>query len=99
MEMPTDLEPAYYGLAEPDMDTIFDTDSLYGVDKLPLRKIIAILKEIYCGSIGSEYMHIMDADTVRWIKNKLEGKRLDSSTHSDEKKNLLIKVFNSRGRY
>jgi 2-oxoglutarate dehydrogenase E1 component len=91
MEMPTDLEPAYYGLAEPDMDTIFDTDSLYGVDKLPLRKIIAILKEIYCGSIGSEYMHIMDADTVRWIKNKLEGKRLDSSTHSDEKKTYLLK--------
>lgn len=86
-----DLEPAYYDLDESDMDTFFDTDSLYGTDKLPLRKIIATLKAIYCGSIGSEYMHIPKADTVRWIKNKLEGKKLDSSTYSIEKKIALLK--------
>ncbi len=91
IEIPADLEPAYYGLAEPDMDTLFDCGSLYGVNKLPLRKIISTLQEIYCGSIGSEYMHIVDADTRRWIKNKLEGKKLDSSTHSDEKKASLLK--------
>jgi 2-oxoglutarate dehydrogenase E1 component len=91
IDIPSDLEPSYYGLAEPDMDTFFDTGSLYGVDKLPLRKIISTLKEIYCGSIGSEYMHIPDAETIRWIKNKLEGKKLDSTTHSDEKKAFLLK--------
>ncbi len=90
-EIPADLEPSYYGLAEPDMDTIFDTGTLYGIDKLPLRKIISTLKEIYCGSIGSEYMHIVDADTIRWIKNKLEGKKLDSSTHSAEKKSSILR--------
>ncbi|KAF3977903.1 MAG: 2-oxoglutarate dehydrogenase E1 component [Methylococcales symbiont of Iophon sp. n. MRB-2018] len=88
-----DLEFSYYGLAEPDMDTYFDTDSLYGVDKLPLRKIISTLKEIYCGSIGSEYMHIPDADTTRWIKNKLEGKKLDATTHCKEKKTYLLKTL------
>ena len=90
-DIPADLEPAYYGLAEPDMDTIFDTGSLYGADKLPLRKIISTLKEIYCGSIGSEYMHIVDSETVRWIKNKLEGTKLDSSTHSAKTKATILK--------
>ena len=35
---PPDMDPAYYGLSEPDMDTLFDTGALYGsVDRLPLR--------------------------------------------------------------
>jgi len=90
-EIPPDLELAYYGLAEPDMDTLFDTGTLYGVDKLPLRKIISTLKEIYCGSIGIEYMHIVDAETKRWIKNKLEGSRPGISANSSEKKLSILK--------
>jgi len=92
-DTPPDLELAYYGLAEPDMDTIFDTGSLYGVDKLPLKKILAALKEIYCGSIGSEYMHIVDSETKRWIKNKLESARLAPSTHSVDKKASILKLL------
>ncbi|MCK5830950.1 MAG: 2-oxoglutarate dehydrogenase E1 component [Methylococcales bacterium] len=92
-ETPPDLELAYYGLAEPDMDTIFHTGTLYGVDKLPLKKILSTLKEIYCGSIGTEYMHIVDSEEKRWIKNRLEGNRLDSSTHSADKKISLLKLL------
>jgi len=70
---PHDMDPTYYGLSEPDMDTLFDTGALYGgVDRLPLRDIIASLKEIYCGSIGSEYMHIVDTHIRRWLISRLE---------------------------
>ncbi|MDD1627660.1 MAG: 2-oxoglutarate dehydrogenase E1 component, partial [Methylococcaceae bacterium] len=70
---PPDMDPVYYGLSEPDMDTLFDTGALYGdVDRLPLRDIIASLKEIYCGSIGSEYMHIVDTHIRRWLISRLE---------------------------
>jgi len=92
-EIPPDLELAYYGLAAPDMDTVFDTGSLYGTDKLPLKKIISALKEIYCGNIGTEYMHIVDSETKRWIKNKLEISRFASSTHSDKKKSSILKLL------
>jgi 2-oxoglutarate dehydrogenase E1 component len=92
-EIPADLEPAYYGLAEPDMDTLFDTGSLCGIDRLPLRKIISTLKEIYCGSIGTEYMHIIDAETLRWIKNKLEGSEPGSLTRSNDKKISILKLL------
>ncbi|MDP3839957.1 MAG: 2-oxoglutarate dehydrogenase E1 component, partial [Methylococcales bacterium] len=64
---PPDLDPSYYGLAEPDMDTLFDTGALYGIERLPLRDIITSLKEIYCGSIGYEYMHIVDTQIRRWL--------------------------------
>lgn len=94
-ETPADLELAYYGLAEPDMNTIFHTGTLYGVDKLPLSKILSTLKEIYCGSIGTEYMHIVDSEAKRWIKNKLEGNKLDSLNNTAEKKISNLKLLTS----
>jgi 2-oxoglutarate dehydrogenase E1 component len=82
---PPDLDPCYYGLAEPDMDTLFDTGALYGIDRLPLRDIIAGLKEIYCGSIGSEYMHIVDTQIRRWLIARLESSKTNLVTELEKK--------------
>ncbi|MGZ4956624.1 MAG: thiamine pyrophosphate-dependent enzyme, partial [Methylobacter sp.] len=82
---PPDMDPAYYGLSEPDMDTLFDTGALYGVDRLPLRDIIANLQEIYCGSIGSEYMHIADTYIRRWIINRLESSKSNLELEPEKK--------------
>ncbi len=89
---PPDMDPAYYGLSEPDMDTLFDTGTLYGVDRLPLRDIIANLQEIYCGSIGSEYMHIVDTNIRRWIINHLESSKTNLELEP-EKKHWLLKLL------
>ena len=85
---PIDLDPAYYGLSEPDMETVFDTGTLQGVDKLPLRKIITILEGIYCANIGFEYMHIINTDIRRWLKNYLENPKPKISL---EKKHWILK--------
>ncbi|MDD5274488.1 MAG: 2-oxoglutarate dehydrogenase E1 component [Methylovulum sp.] len=82
---PLDMEPSYYGLSEPDMDTLFDSGSLYGMDRLPLRSIIAHLKEIYCGSIGSEYMHIHDTEIRRWLIARLESSKTALILDPDKK--------------
>jgi 2-oxoglutarate dehydrogenase E1 component len=84
-----DMDPAYYGLTEPDMDTIFDTGTLFGEDRLPLRDIIARLKEIYCGSIGSEYMHIVDTHIRRWLINRMENNRAQLNLEPEKKRSLL----------
>ncbi len=70
-----ELDPAYYGFTESDMETTFDTGSLVGAKRLTLREIIKLLREIYCGSIGAEYMYISDVPQKRWIQNRLEGVR------------------------
>jgi len=87
--IPADLEPAYYGFSEPDMDTVFDTGVIYGVDRMSLRNIIASLKKIYCGSIGSEYMHIVDTNIRRWIINRLENSPTNLEIATDKKRWLL----------
>ena len=92
VQMPADLEPIYYGLTDADMNTVFDTGGLCGVDRLRLRDIIQTLKEIYCGSIGSEFMHIVDAEAKSWIRSKLEGAKPDYASHS-EKRIWLLKML------
>ncbi len=89
---PLDIEPSYYGLSEPDMDTLFDSGALYGIDRMPLRSIIAHLKEIYCGSIGSEYMHIHDTEIRRWLINRLESSKT-ALRLEPEKKHWILKLL------
>jgi 2-oxoglutarate dehydrogenase E1 component len=81
-----DLNPTFHNLGEGDMDTVFHTGALAlgpqyqqtgartlaASDQLPLRKIIAIARDIYCGHIGSEYMYITDTQQKRWIQEHLE---------------------------
>lgn len=92
INIPADLEPGYYGLTDADMSTLFDTGGLCGVDRLPLRDIVRTLNDIYCGNIGSEYMHIVDAESKCWIKNKLEGAKPDFASHP-EKRLWLLKLL------
>ncbi len=87
--LPTDMDPAYYGLSELDMDTLFDTGALQGADRLPLRAIISRLKTIYCGSIGSEYMHITDTQIRRWVISRIESYTTDLNFEPKNKKWLL----------
>jgi 2-oxoglutarate dehydrogenase E1 component len=89
---PPDMDPAFYGLSELDMDTWFDTGILHGVDRLPLREIIANLKEIYCGSIGSEYMHIVDTATRRWLISRMENAK-GNLTLDPEKQRWVLKLL------
>jgi len=68
-----ELDPAFYGLGDSDMDTTFETGSLVSAARLTLREIMQLLRQTYCGSIGAEYMYISDVPQKRWIQNRLEG--------------------------
>ncbi len=68
-----ELDPAFHGLTEEDMDKTFNTGSLFAADVMTaLREIIHIIKTTYCGSIGAEYMHINETEQKRWIQKRLE---------------------------
>ncbi|HYW92566.1 MAG TPA: 2-oxoglutarate dehydrogenase E1 component [Gammaproteobacteria bacterium] len=68
-----DLDPAFHGLSEQDMDSLFNTGSLFTKDQLPLRRILDLVRNVYTGTIGSEYMHITDTAQKRWIQQRLEA--------------------------
>jgi 2-oxoglutarate dehydrogenase E1 component len=71
-----ELDPAHYGLGEADMDSAFDAVSMAGgAPRMTLREILQLLRQTYCGSIGSEYMYISGVAQKRWIQNRLESVR------------------------
>ncbi len=70
-----ELEPAYYDLTEADLETVFNTGTLVGPERASLREILQILRETYCGTIGTEYMYISDPAQKRWIQQRLEAVR------------------------
>ena len=61
-----------HDLSEDDLDTVFSSGSMFGIEDAPLREIIERLQATYCGSIGSEFMYIADTSQKRWIQEKLE---------------------------
>ena len=42
------------------MDRLFVCETMSPDGRLPLREILSRLRQIYCGSIGIQYMHIDD---------------------------------------
>src|SRR3954447_7313479 len=87
-----ELEPAFYGLTEADMDSVFNTGSLVGPEQMPLREILRALRETYCGSIGVEYMYISDVAQKRWIQSRFESVRSTANLSPDEKRHLLERL-------
>ena len=52
-----DLDPAFYGLTDSDLETVFDVSNTYfGKEQLSLRDLLNALRETYCGNIGAECM-------------------------------------------
>ncbi len=69
-----ELDPAFHGLTDEDMDKTFNTGSLqHDKQETTLREIIDIVKTTYCRTIGAEYMHINETEQKRWIQQRLES--------------------------
>lgn len=92
-----DLDPAFHRLDQIDPATVFNTGSLFGSERLPLKDILKRLTRIYCGSIGSEYLHITDTAQKRWIQERIEGRNESPSVSIDKKKWLLTLLTAAEG--
>ncbi|MFT5132971.1 MAG: 2-oxoglutarate dehydrogenase E1 component [Gammaproteobacteria bacterium] len=88
-----DLDPAFHGLDESDMDTVFNTGSLFAADEATLREILSIVRNTYCRNIGAEYMHINETEQKRWIQQYLESCQSDPNFPAEKKKDILERVI------
>jgi 2-oxoglutarate dehydrogenase E1 component len=67
-----DLDVVNHGLTLWDLDREFATGGFGGKSFLPLRKILGILRDSYCRSIGVEYMHISNPEERKWMQQHIE---------------------------
>lgn len=93
----SELELSYHGLSDGDLDTVFSTGPLRAPERLPLRDIVAFLKNSYCRSIGYEYGHIVSAEQRRWIRTRLEQEIGFEPFDEAQKIHLLKRITASEG--
>ena len=93
-----DLDPAFYGLTDADLETVFDVSNTYfGKEQLSLRDLLNALRETYCGNIGAEFMYATSQDEKRWWQKQLESVRAQPNLSNDEKKNVLLQLTAAEG--
>ncbi len=81
-----------YGLTQDDLDIIFDAGEVIGFGPLSLREIISHLEQVYCDSIGIEYMYIRRPDEIKWIQQKLHLNDNHTNFNKEEQKHILSKL-------
>ncbi len=69
---PPELDPAFHGLSEADLDRQVFTDNLPYPGPLTVRQIIEKLRNTYCQSIGVQYTYIDDLAIRRWLRERME---------------------------
>ncbi len=68
-----ELDPAFYGFTEADMDRVFSTRTIYPHEALSLRAILEHLRNTYCRTVGVQFMHIDDLGLKTWLQERMEG--------------------------
>ncbi|MCW9000262.1 MAG: 2-oxoglutarate dehydrogenase E1 component, partial [Kangiellaceae bacterium] len=93
-----DLKLQYHDLSEQDLETSFQTTPLYfGGNQAKLKDIIDGLKKTYCGSIGAEFMHIVNSEERRWFQERLERVQSRPEYDANTKKHLLDRLNAAEG--
>ncbi len=92
-----DLELAYYGLKSEDLNDMFHSGTLTGSELLSLRDILSCLKSSYCGSVGSEFMHIIDSNQRVWIQERLENWRGQFNFSTEQRLRILDRLNAAEG--
>ncbi len=86
------LALAAFGLEEADLDRTFETGHLHGGNRMKLRDIIAILREIYCGKVGVEYVYIQETEIRRWLQERMEPNRMKPKFSKAQKIRILRRL-------
>jgi 2-oxoglutarate dehydrogenase E1 component len=93
-----ELDPAFYGFSEADLDTKFNISNTYfGPETASLRDLVNMLRDTYCRSIGAEYMYVSDPTEKRWLQERLESIRSTPTFTAEKKKHILERLTAAEG--
>lgn len=93
----TELSLEDHGLSVHDLGTEFDTSTFVGPRHMALGELYRALADTYCGSIGTEYMHIPSPEEREWIQHRIEAVRGQPKLEKNIKKTILERIIAAEG--
>ncbi|MBS0290086.1 MAG: 2-oxoglutarate dehydrogenase E1 component [Proteobacteria bacterium] len=96
-ENASELSLEEHGLSTRDMSMEFDVETFVGPQKMLLGDLYRALNDTYCGSIGTEYMHIPSREERAWIQHRIEGSRATPQFSQDRKQQILERLTAAEG--
>jgi 2-oxoglutarate dehydrogenase E1 component len=88
--MHPELDPTHYGLSIWDLDRDFLVELGGQVVTKPLSKILGVLRDAYCRTIGVEYGHVLDHEVKEWWREQLEA--VDDATSPEDQEWILERL-------
>ncbi|NUP75400.1 MAG: multifunctional oxoglutarate decarboxylase/oxoglutarate dehydrogenase thiamine pyrophosphate-binding subunit/dihydrolipoyllysine-residue succinyltransferase subunit, partial [Sinomonas sp.] len=67
-----DLDVLTYGLTLWDLDREWPTGGFSGKPKAKFRDILGVLRDAYCRTTGTEYMHLQEPAERKWFQDEIE---------------------------
>ncbi|HEY5774975.1 MAG TPA: 2-oxoglutarate dehydrogenase E1 component [Xanthomonadales bacterium] len=93
-----DLKLDFHDLNDSDLEHEFDTGSLaVASPRMKLKDIIELCERVYCKSIGTEYMHMVDTAKRDWMREKLEGSEGFYSVNDADRLRILQMLTAAEG--
>lgn len=82
-----------FGLEQSDLNLPFQAAKEIGFEESKtLKDIIQRLEEVYCRSIGIEYMHLDHPERIKWVQAQIRVNNNYPDYSADEKKLILHKL-------
>ncbi|GAA4276829.1 2-oxoglutarate dehydrogenase E1 component [Aquimarina mytili] len=81
-----------FGLSQADLNTVFSAGEIIGIGPNTLSNIVVHLEQIYCDSIGIEYMYIRNPEEREWIQSRVNFNTNRTKFSADQKKHILKKL-------
>ncbi len=88
-----DLELAYFGLNETDLETEFSAGSELGLGKTTLRSILTHLTTTYCASIGVEYMYCRNEKLREYMQSRMEPNSNTPRYSAPKQQDILHRLY------
>jgi 2-oxoglutarate dehydrogenase E1 component len=85
------LDLAFFGLSEADLDKQFYAGNLIGLGTTTLKNILNYLKKCYAGNVGIEFKYISNQKKVDWLVNQME-KNFQQPFSLEKKRRILDKL-------
>jgi 2-oxoglutarate dehydrogenase E1 component len=86
------LDLAFFGFTEEDLDQNFHAGNLIGLGTTTLRNILKHLQSCYASNVGMEFKYISDQKRIDWLTNEME--RNFTKPMPIEKKRRILEKLN-----